>query len=239
MGRRYHDDIDLEQTTYDTHVSMNGWKVDGRVDGRRLTVNGNGNFRRMRVRGQFYGWNTDIDGTADFSDSAMEEWYFHSSSVGGNLIAKNTHVNGDATLKRVDAEHMILKGMTVDGTLSLEANETEYIDLRGASIEELRVDDLDRYRIRVDDDTYIGAVREGYGMPDDIGLTETEQEWYDRVLDRPRLPFNRYDGCVFTHDSLGKDFVMDAERNGLLGSLKQKGVIQDLDEEYRIIRSDV
>lgn len=238
-GKHYVEDLDLDHVSFDGYTSMNGTDIDGRLDARCLSINGNANMQDLRVYDRFYGWNMDITGNADLSDSSLGDWYFRGSTVGKTLSARDAHVTGDADLNGVDAERMHLAGITVDGTLSLGRNKTGYVDLRGASIEELHIDELDAYEFRVDDDTYIGAVSEGYGLPDDIELTEQERTWYDAIHDRPRFPNDRYDGCVFTRDTLGTNFVLDDERNGLLGSLTRKGVVHGLDDAYRIIRSDV
>jgi len=156
--------------------------------------------------------------------------------TGHNLVGGELVVDGDIDLQRFSAQHIRFRDLDLGGALSLADTDAEHIDLRGASVPELRVDDLAAYTVKTDADTWVGEVREGYGLPDDPDLTEQEQEFVDAVYDRPRLPVDRRDGVLFSDVDLGKDVVLDAERYGLLGSLQQKGVIQEIaDEQYALV----
>lgn len=236
-GVNHYDDIDFSHQDYDGYLSLHGTTVHGRMDAHGLTVDGNANFRNLLARGGVNAWSMDVAGNMNLSDAHIADLFLRSATTGKSLNAENLEVDGDMDLKRFAGNRITLQDSEVGGTMYLEDTEADYIDLRGATINQLWVDDLDAYEIRIDDDTWIGDFREGYGSTDEVSLSENGQELGEKIYDRPRFPIGRRDGVLFAYDELKRDLVMSYHQP-FFANLVKEGAIRRLDDEHYLMRSD-
>lgn len=220
--------------------------VDGYLGLRGVTSNG-----RVDLHG------SSVKGIASLKYATVEELYGWGIDVGSVLQMEWAAISGDTYLCGGSAEEVRGRGLTVEGTLDLHGFDTERydlrdtrlggltlggtgttIDLRGATVDELSIDDLSRYDIRVDAGTWIGAVHEDAPRLDgDIKLTEDEEDLLHRIHERPRFPPHRRDGCVFAYDDLKRDFAM-SYHHPVFMNLVQKDAIRSVDDGYYVVRSD-
>lgn len=235
-GVHYYTDLDLSHETFEGYTSLNGTAVDGRTDLSCATIDGNANLQNLRSRDGVNAWSLDVSGNVDVSGGHLGDLFLRNATTESAFSGDDLQVDGDIDLKRFSGAHIRLPDADIDGTLYLDDTDTAYLDLRGATVQRLWIDDLDRYDIRTDADTWIGEAQEGYGVVDDPALTTNEQDFVDKIYDRPRFPPEDRDGVLFSHDDLKKDLVLDAERYGLIGSLQQKDVIQAVnDNRYLLV----
>lgn len=244
------DTLDIAYESFDETVDLYGVTVSGDVEARCVSAEDHFRMPGADVGGQFYGGNMETDVFSAPRSKCEGDFYLNGADIAYNTILKDMHVGGKGNLNRghfgsafiegTFEDGLSLKDAEFDGTVFLEAD-TPIVDVRGAAIPKLRVDDLDHYTFRVGDsissEGWIGEIVETEAEP--VSLTEKEQEWYKEVIERPKFPVQKRDGAVFSVDDLRRDFVMDKKRQGLLGSLTQKGAVHHAEDNQYVMRSDL
>lgn len=252
LGETGLEQLDLAYERFEEDVDMYGVGVAGTADLRCMTAEGAVRIPRSTIGGDFYGGNLDADGFNASGGVFDNNLYMNGSNIHYNTVLKDTRVGEKGNFNRAILgsafiEHSTFEdGLTFrdtvfDGGLWLKEVDAPFIELRGVELPKLFVDDLDRYTFHIDDsltnETWIREVDGNYGVPELVSLTETERTFYEQLLDRPRFPVHRFDGCTFTYDDLKKDFVMSYHKP-VFANLVKKGVIHRVDDEHYLARTD-
>lgn len=231
------DGLTLSHEYVDGYLGLRGVEAGGRIDLHGSSTKGNASLKYAHLEDNLYGQGFDVGGILQMEWATVEGNAFLWEGSARELRGRGVTVDGILDLNGFEAERYDLRDAEV---AALEVERTEGgIDLRGATVEELYTDDLASQDIRVDEETWIGGVYEDASRLDTgIDLTRTEQDFVDRIHERPRFPLNRRDGCTFTYDDLKRDFVM-SHHHPVFMNLVQKGAVQRLDEEWYVVRSDI
>lgn len=231
------DGIDLSHEDVDGYLGLRGVEADGRIDLHCASTKGIASLKYATLTAKLHGWGFDVGSVLQMEWATINDDAFLRGGSAREVRGRGLTVDGRLDLEGFDADRYDLRDADL-GTLRLGRTDTT-IDLRGATVDELRVDDLSRYEVRVDEKTWIGAVDEGpQRLGESVNLTGREYELLDRIHERPLFPPTRRDGCTFTYDDLKWDFAM-SYHHPVFMNLVQKGAVERLDDAYYMARTDV
>lgn len=195
---------------------------------------------------------TDLSGTEATGSITMENYLSHGGIDADGITAHQvdaTHALTPSAFLLRDADIGALRAQHSDfGALDLSRSRMAYADLRGATVQELVLDDteapirlegaavrtidvdaLETYDIAVDETTYIHDVPTE--LEDDLGytgLTEREEETVWKLTHLYAQAFE-----PIPYDAVQDAVMAGPQVNGVLSSLQRKGFIERQDEGYQ------
>lgn len=228
------DGLDLSHEDVDGYLGLRGVESHGRIDLHCASTKGIASLKYATLTEKLHGWGFDVGSVLQMEWATIKDDAFLRGGSAREVRGRGLTVDGWLDLEGFDADQYDLRDATL-GALRLGRTEAT-IDLSGATVEEVRVDDLSRYDLRVDDATHIDRVYQDTGLGT-VELGEREQEVLTKIVEREQ-PYLDRSGSTFTYEQLRKDTCMDAIYRGAFGSLVNKGVVQELEDGQYVARAD-